>query len=160
MHIKCGLECPLLRFKTETYETRTWVWSVSTYFCDCECVLQWAGVPFVENGEQNMLQIEIKLSNTLLSILASRFISKSTDELLNYIMMTPFGPVSAHSQSCWWVSCGLALRLLMHVLAGDNVATCHTSTGQLLGSKVFKQKWKKKKNPAVPPGWSRVPFEF
>jgi len=67
----------MLIFKTETYKTRTCVWSVSTYFRDCERVLQRGGVPFVENVQQNTLQIEIKSSNALLSILASISSAKS-----------------------------------------------------------------------------------
>ena len=37
LHIKCGLECPLLRFQTETYKTRACLWSVIIFI-----ILSWA----------------------------------------------------------------------------------------------------------------------
>lgn len=118
-------------------------------------VSQWAGMLFIENIQENMLQVYIKFSNTL-SILARISYAKvlmscSTTNL----MITSFWLVSAHFQSRWWLSCCLALCECTCWLEARR--TCDTATRRLSGPEVFKQK-RKKTNKKLSARWSPGPL--
>lgn len=106
-------------------------------------VSQWAGMLFIENIQENMLQVYIKFSNTL-SILARISYAKVLMSCsTTNVMMTSFWLVSAHFQSRWWLSCCLALCECTCWLEARR--TCDTATRQLSGpEEVFKQKTKQK----------------
>lgn len=73
-------------------------------------VSQWAGLPFLKNIQENILQVKIKLSNTLLSILARISYARVLMSCWTpNVMMTSSWPLGAHFQSRWWLSFCLAL---------------------------------------------------